>query len=138
MRDHTRSHDVAELDPVIDIPLAEVHDWHPPEAPRGWVRQPWGTGIQYLRTLTRESVLMTVGLHDGKRWIHFSMAHPSRVPHFVELRDFKRHFLGDERKAILVLPPKAEYVNIHPFCLHLFSCLDDDGLPDFTHGSGSL
>lgn len=139
MRDHSNSHAAIELEvEVVDIPLDEVPDWSPPEAPRGWKSQPWGSGMQYVRVLTRESVLLTVGRHDGRRWIHFSMAHPSRVPHFSELRDYKNWFIGADRKAIQVLPPTSEYVNIHPYCLHLFSCLDNDGLPDFTHGSGSL
>jgi hypothetical protein len=127
------------FDEAINVPLSEVSEWQPPLAPTGWTRTPWGdAGVEYERLLTREHVLITVGRHEGKRWIHFSIAHPSRIPHFEELRRYKDAFLGVERKAIQVLPPKSEYVNIHPYCLHLFSCLDGDGLPDFTHGSGSL
>jgi hypothetical protein len=29
-------------------------------------------------------------------------------------------------------------VNIHPNCLHLFVCVDNDPLPDFTRGEGLL
>jgi len=74
---------------------------------------------------------------DGKRWAHFSIAHKKRIPTWDELKDAKQLFLGD-LKAIQILPAKKEYVNIHLFCLHLFSCLDGDPLPDFTGGSGSL
>lgn len=126
------------VDEPVDVPLHEVEDWTPALAPTGWTREPWGTGMRYVRTLTRESVIVTIGRHGGRRWIHFSVAHPSRIPHWDELRRYKSAFIGDDLKAIQVLLPAHEYVNIHPYCLHLFSCLDGDVLPDFTHGSGSL
>lgn len=75
---------------------------------------------------------------DGRRWWHVSVAHPRRLPTWEELREVKDLFIGRDRKAIQVLPRQAEYVNIHPHCLHLWHCLDDDGLPYFTAGSGSL
>lgn len=60
-----------------------------------------------------------------------------KLPSWKDLRDVKDVFIGN-RKAIQVFPVAAEYVNIHPNVLHLFACLDDDGLPDFTSGTGSL
>lgn len=123
----------------IDIDLAAIAEWQPPEAPVGWTRNGFGPGVQYVRTLTRESVIITAGRHlDGKRWLHFSMAHPSRMPHYTELANYKDVFLGREVKAVMVLPPRSQHVNIHTYCLHLFVCLDADPLPDFTNGSGSL
>lgn len=68
---------------------------------------------------------------DGKRWMHVSCSRPNRLPSWEELKLVKDTFIGRERKAIQVLPPEAEHVNIHPYALHLFSCLDDDPLPDF-------
>jgi hypothetical protein len=40
-------------------------------------------------------------------------------------------FVGKERKAVQVLPPASEYVNIHPHCLHLYAAIEHDPLPDF-------
>lgn len=68
---------------------------------------------------------------DGKRWIHVSCSRPNRLPTWQDVRRVKDVFIGKDRRAIQVLPPAAEYVNIHPHCLHLWSCLDGDGLPDF-------
>lgn len=69
-------------------------------------------------------------------WAHLSVggqnARPPRVPHWEELGWCKRYFLRD-RKAIQVLPAKAEYVNDNPFVLHLFTPLEQDPLPDFRH-----
>lgn len=68
----------------------------------------------------------------GELWAHLSVSAqvPARLPTWDELGWCKRYFLGD-RKAIQVLPPKAEYVNIHPHVLNLYACLDRDPLPDF-------
>lgn len=68
---------------------------------------------------------------DGKRWIHVSLSRPSRLPSWEDVREVKDTFIGPDRKAIQVLPPKAEYVNVHRYTLHLFCCLDGDPLPDF-------
>jgi hypothetical protein len=75
---------------------------------------------------------------DNKMWIHASMSHPHRLPSYDELKYLKRHFVGTARKAIQVFPAESEHVNLHPNCLHLFSCIDEDPLPDFTHGTGMI
>ncbi len=68
---------------------------------------------------------------DGRRWIHVSCSHRNRLPSWQTLREVKDTFIGKERKAIQVLPPQSEYVNLHNYGLHLWCCLDGDGLPDF-------
>lgn len=75
---------------------------------------------------------------DNKYWIHLSMTRRSSMPAYDDLAYLKRVWLGPSARAVMVFPPEVEKVNIHPRCLHLFSCLVDDGLPDFTMGSGSL
>ena len=84
-------------------------------------------------------VIATVGYYpDGKCWIHASIARADKMASYEDLCKLKEEFLGADAKAIQVFPPAAEHVNIHTNCLHLFSCVDDDGLPDFTMGSKSL
>jgi hypothetical protein len=68
---------------------------------------------------------------DGRRWLHVSASRPSKLPNWEDMREVKNTFIGRDRKAIQVLPPQAEYVNDHPYVLHLWACVDDDGLPDF-------
>lgn len=75
---------------------------------------------------------------DEKTWVHFSMACAARVPNWEELKNAKEVFLGVESKAVLVIPPRSEYVNINARVLHLFVCLDENPLPDFTRGGGML
>jgi len=96
-------------------------------------------GAKYRRILTDHTVIVSQGVEaDGRLWAHFSIAHPLRLPTWDELITAKEQFLGAESRAIQVLAPRSEWVNIHPNCLHLFVCLDGDVLPDFTRGSGSL
>jgi len=68
---------------------------------------------------------------DGKRWVHVSMSYPNKLPGWNVVRMVKDRFIGRDKKAIQVFPADTEYVNIHPFCLHLWHCIDGDGLPDF-------
>lgn len=69
---------------------------------------------------------------DGRLWAHLSVSaqSPRRLPSWKELRWAKEHFLGD-RRAIMVLPPRAEYVNITFNVLNLYACLSGEPLPDF-------
>lgn len=70
---------------------------------------------------------------DGSRfdlWLHLSCSAPGRTPFWNELKEAKEVLLGD-RRAVMVLPPKAEYVNINPHVLHLYAPVERDPMPDF-------
>lgn len=71
---------------------------------------------------------------EASRWMHLSLSRSDRLPSWEELRDAKNELLGRHVRAIQVLPPGDEYVNIHPNVLHLWVCLDGDAVPDFRHG----
>jgi hypothetical protein len=75
---------------------------------------------------------------DGKWWLHVSASRYNRLPSWEDLRRVKDIFVGPNAVAYQVLPMQSEYVNINPFVLHLWHCLDQDPLPDFTWGSGGL
>lgn len=70
---------------------------------------------------------------DGKRWLHVSLSRPNRLPTWSDIRKVKDIFVGRDRLAIQVFPRQADYVNIHPYVLHLWACLDGDPVPDFRH-----
>lgn len=74
---------------------------------------------------------------DGKEWLHISVSRKSRLPTYEELTRIKRDFIGDDKKAVFVLPEKEKHVNIHNYCLHLFYSAENP-LPDFTGGIGSI
>jgi hypothetical protein len=91
---------------------------------------------RYHRYRDGLSVIATMENHEGKYWLHVSCAYNDKrrgIPSFETLKEVKNIFIGRHRKAIQILPSEKEYVNVHPRCLHLFTCSEDDGLPDFTH-----
>jgi hypothetical protein len=95
-------------------------------------------GARYLRR-DRMSVIFSGAVEqDGKRWLHVSCAFANKLPTFDDLRQIKEVFLGTEAYAVQVFPPQKHYVNIHPYCLHLFACIDGYPLPEFTRGGKSL
>ena len=78
-------------------------------------------------------VVVTVGRQDGRRWLHVSMSRAKYIPSYEDLADVKRTFVTESFQAVQVFPRKERHVNIHPYCLHLWACLEPegDGLPDF-------
>ena len=105
----------------------------PPHAPQGWSLVEAGVdGASYRHNFADYSVIMSKGEEaDGRVWIHFSLAHPHRLPAWAELVRFKEAFLGEESRAIQVLPPRSEWYNAPPYCLHLWVCETEDVIPDF-------
>jgi hypothetical protein len=51
---------------------------------------------------------------------HLSIAHPSRYPTWDEVAKARTELLPDEKNFGMMLPPKAEYVDVHTFCFHLW------------------
>lgn len=112
----------------------------PSRPPVGWeCMNRSADGAQYRRILTDQTVIISESVElDGRRWLHFSTAFPNRLPTWDEFVATKETFLGAESKAIQVLAPRSQWVNINPHVLHLFECLDADPLPDFTRGMATL
>jgi hypothetical protein len=70
-----------------------------------------------------------IGGDDGFRW-HLSMSHPSRYPTWDELKEARYRLLPDEIYMAQLLPPKADYVNLHENCFHLHELRDGDRVTD--------
>lgn len=109
--------------------------------PFGWKKErspsdgcAWSSG----EGLDRLFVIGTIECHDGKFWAHLSCSRIDRLPSWDDLKLMRNVFLGNTKKAVQILPPEAEHVNIYSNVLHLYHGLDGDGLPDFTGGTGSL
>ncbi len=114
-------------------------DWLPPAAPRGWYQlERFADGASYRCHGSQCTAFVTCDREDdGKRWVHLSIAHAKRLPSCQELKQTKVAFLGNGFAVQLFAPP-SQHVNIHPYALHLWRCLDGWTLPDFTRGSGSI
>lgn len=51
--------------------------------------------------------------------LHVSISHPERYPTWDEIRRIKEELFGD-KQAMMILPEKEIYVNIHKNCFHLW------------------
>lgn len=105
----------------------------PSPLPDGW--RPVETGVlgaSFRNHGTKHMVIVSARREsDGRRWLHVSTSFPNRVPTYRELCWVKQHFIGDHHHAVQCFVPKSEHVNIHPYTLHLWHCIDGRPLPDF-------
>lgn len=57
---------------------------------------------------------------DGGGWEHVSASYSNRCPTWDEMCQIKRLFWDAEDVVIQYHPAESEYVNLHPFALHLW------------------
>jgi hypothetical protein len=57
---------------------------------------------------------------DQLGWDHVSVSTSTRCPTWEEMSFIKNLFWDDEDCVIQYHPPKSQYVNNHPYCLHLW------------------
>ena len=75
---------------------------------------------------------------DNNFWIHVSLSRKNKLPSYNDVKLVKNTFIGKDKKAIQIFPEEENHVNLMPYCLHLWHCVDKDPLPDFTHGTKNL
>jgi len=57
---------------------------------------------------------------DGLGWEHVSVSRRDRCPTWDEMCQVKGLFWDDDDCVVQYHPPKSQYVNNHPYCLHLW------------------
>jgi len=57
---------------------------------------------------------------DGEGWERVSVSIPNRVATWTEMCFIKKLFWDEEDAVIQIHPPKKDYVNCHPYTLHLW------------------
>lgn len=57
---------------------------------------------------------------DGMGWEHVSVSCKTRCPSWSEMCFVKDVFWDDEEVVVEYHPPRSQYVNNHPHCLHLW------------------
>lgn len=91
-----------------------------------WIEgMPW-QGLRTFKKRLRDGILQVIvgqervnGRGTPMRW-HLSISHQHRVPSWDEIKDARYALCPDQAHMAMILPPKAEYVNVHPFTMHLF------------------
>lgn len=94
--------------------------------------------VQNFKKFNGLMVLVSENIYENELWRHVSLSFHNKLPKWKDLREVKDIFIGKDKKAIQVFPKEEEYVNIHPYVLHLWSNLERDPLPDFTMGLGMI
>lgn len=66
-------------------------------------------------------IIASSGDHaEAEGWEHVSVSTRRRPPNWQEMCFVKDLFWEDEECVIQYHPPRSEYVNNHPYCLHLW------------------
>ena len=69
-------------------------------------------------TPIRQELVIMCGIGEG--WEHVSVSLKNRCPNWTEMSYVKDLFWNEDECVVQFHPPKSEYVNCHPFCLHLW------------------
>ena len=77
-----------------------------------------------LRIMIGQQVMGDIRSGGRLRW-HMSISCANRYPVWDEIRDARYALLPDEITMGMFLPPKAQYVNVHPNCFHLHEVIED-------------
>lgn len=64
--------------------------------------------------------LVAVIVSDGMGWDHVSVSLPTRCPTWEEMCLVKDLFFEKHEVAMQLHPAESEYVNHHPYCLHIW------------------
>ena len=60
-----------------------------------------------------------VGTDPGSGLQHLSIAHPKRLPTWDEVKEARYRLMAPDAVVAMILPPEADYINIHSHCFHL-------------------
>lgn len=72
-------------------------------------------------------VIFSPGLDDAdKGWEHVSVSCQTRTPTWAEMVHVKRLFWDAEDVVVQFHPKRSEYVNVHPYTLHLWRWTEGD------------
>lgn len=74
----------------------------------------------------RRGQTVNVIASSGMNWEHVSVSRKDRCPTWDEMCQVKALFWDDDDCVIQYHPPRSEYVNNHPNCLHLWRPINAD------------
>ena len=76
-------------------------------------------GVFIIPAITKKNRLRVLA-SDGLGWEHVSVSLSYRCPRWGEMCRIKDLFWDEEDLVVQFHPPKSEYVNNYPHCLHLW------------------
>jgi len=81
---------------------------------------PTSPGAPPLRCLAHDGTLGPDEPGELGGWEHVSVSLPNRCPTWDEMDRIKRLFWDDEDAVMQLHPPRSQWVNLHPYVLHLW------------------
>lgn len=110
------------------IPLDEWGFPNAEDLPPGWRAKVEIEQLAAAYSLPKRKLRVILGI-ESKRgahgpWIHLSVSHRSSTPSHKTMAMCKKLFIGDNREAIAIFPPKNRHVNVAIHCLHLWAPMD--------------
>jgi hypothetical protein len=72
------------------------------------------------------NIMLRVVVGDGMGWDHVSVSGKKRCPNWFEMEWVRGLFFEDDDWVMQLSPPRAERVNVHEYCLHLWRPHDQD------------
>lgn len=90
----------------------------------------WRTQVEPFRTagdghngayeFPHRGCIMRVVSSDGEGWDHVSVSLAARTPTWEEMDTIKDLFFDEEEAVMQLHPPRSQWINNHPYCLHLW------------------
>lgn len=85
----------------------------------------WGTdGGAVFWQPTKNTKSAVIIFSNGGGWDHVSISFKNRCPSWGEMGMVKDIFFNTDECVVQYHPAKNEYVNNHPYCLHLWKSQD--------------
>jgi len=78
---------------------------------------------------TGKATLKVLAAPEDSEWQHVSVSLPNRCPTWKEMCFVKKLFWGEDETVIQFHPNKSEYINNHPYVLHLWRHRNGHQLP---------
>jgi len=70
--------------------------------------------------VTLRVIVSTAANPEAEGWDHIFVSLPNRCPTWEEMEFIKRTFFLPEEVCFQLHPAEADYINNHPYCLHIW------------------
>jgi hypothetical protein len=78
----------------------------------------YGNNGAFFIPINRKKICVIAS--DCEGWEHVSVSLKNRCPAWGEMCQIKSMFWDDEDCVVQFHPPKSDYINCNPYCLHLW------------------
>jgi hypothetical protein len=79
-----------------------------------------GETLHCFSILFKGRDLKVIATKEPDGWERVTVSLNNRTPNWGEMCHIKNLFWGEDEFCIQLHPSKKDYINIHPFCLHIF------------------